>query len=102
MHEPISLEQRVAALEAEIAALRQELAPLLSKQAGSLEQRVAAFEKNVAAIIHRLDEQPPKKQDDDDWIEKRSGSMKDNPEFDEVLRLGAEIRRAGRPPDDEQ
>jgi len=33
------------------------------------------------------------------WFDRVAGSMKDEPEFDEVLRLGREIRQADRPAD---
>ena len=66
----------------------------------SLEQRVAALEEEVATLKRRLEELLPKK--DENWIEKISGSMKDFPEWEEVARLGAEIRRADRPADDDE
>ena len=56
----------------------------------SLEQRVAALKK-------QLETRAPSA--DDNWIEKISGTFKNDPEFAEILRLGAEIRRADRPED---
>lgn len=58
----------------------------------SLDQRVATLEDEVAALKKRVDEAVSIK--GKSWIDKISGSMKDFPEFDEVARLGAEIRRA--------
>lgn len=60
----------------------------------SLDQRVDALEDEVAALKKRLEQPVPI--DGGSWIEKIAGSMKDFPEFDEVARLGAEIRRADR------
>src|SRR5215208_5914532 len=59
----------------------------------TVEQRLLALEREVAAIKSRLGASalhPP----DADWISAISGSMKDEPEFDEVAKLGREIRRA--------
>jgi hypothetical protein len=56
----------------------------------SLEERVAAVERELAVLRVLL----PQKIDPKNWIEKLTGSMKDFPEFDEVLRLGREIRQA--------
>lgn len=68
MHEPISLEQRLALLEDEVAELKRRLAA----------SRVT-----------------PKS-----WLDEMSGSMKEFPEFKEVLRLGAEWRSAQVPHDE--
>ena len=56
----------------------------------SLEERLAAVERELAEIRGQL----PLKTETKNWIEQISGSMKDFPEFDEVLRLGREIRQA--------
>ena len=56
----------------------------------TLEQRVATIEKEVAELKDRVfhsDETRP-------WYKKMIGSMKDYPEFEEVVRLGGEIRKA--------
>ena len=62
MHQPISLEQRVALLEYEVSELKRQIA------------------------------RPPAT--GDNWIDEMTGSMKDFPEFKEVLQLGAEWRKA--------
>lgn len=66
-------------------------------QQASLEQRVAALEQEVAALKTEIKTRAASA--DDNWIEKISGTFKDDPEFGEILRLGAEIRRADRPED---
>ena len=62
MHEPVSLEERVALLEDEVAALKHQIT------------RPGTARSN--------------------WVDEMTGSMKDLPEFREVLRLGAEWRNA--------
>jgi hypothetical protein len=61
----------------------------------TLEQRVTALEAEVAALKQRVTTMHPGA----DWLEHLSGSMKDYPEFEEVVRLGREIRRADSPED---
>ena len=56
----------------------------------NLEQRLAVLEKEVAELKHSVRPGP-------NWFERVSGSMKNEPDFDEVLRLGREIRQADRP-----
>lgn len=68
MHEPISLEQRVALLEDEVAILKRQVAASHATQ--------------------------------NSWLDDMTGSMRDFPEFKEVLRLGAEWRRAQQPDDE--
>jgi hypothetical protein len=51
--------------------------------------RVGALEREVAEIKRRP-------QSPDNWIARLTGSMKDEPEFDEILRLGRELREAER------
>ena len=65
-------------------------------QETTLEERVKVLEKEVADLKQSLLELSFR----GTWLEKVIGSMKDYPEFEEVLRLGAEIRAADRPPDD--
>ena len=64
----------------------------------SIEERLALVERELAELKTRLPPEPKS----ENWIEKISGSMKDFPEFDEVLRLGREMREADRPKDDEE
>jgi len=61
----------------------------------SLEQRVGALEKEVAGLKRRVGEGEAQKS----WIERITGSFADDPDFEEILRLGREIRRADRPDD---
>ena len=60
----------------------------------TLEQRVAALEREVAELKRRLALSQGKK----NWIEAITGSMKDYPEFEEVVRLGREYRRSQKSP----
>lgn len=61
------------------------------------EERLALLEREVAELKLRLNQLSAPKAN---WIEKVCGSMKDYPEFDEVVKYGAEIRRADRPTDE--
>ncbi len=54
----------------------------------SVEDRVEALEAEVARIREQLKNLP-------NWTSRITGSMKDFPEFDEVVRLGRQIRREG-------
>jgi hypothetical protein len=73
-------------------------------QQNDLEKRVAQLEADVAELKRRL--QVPAESPSEvpgelpEWIKRISGRMKDYPEFEEVLRLGREIRQADRPPED--
>jgi hypothetical protein len=62
----------------------------------TLEERVALLEAEVARLKQLVSQAPPAK----NWIERISGSMKDQPAFEEVIRLGREFRHADRPPDE--
>jgi hypothetical protein len=55
-----------------------------------VEERLAVLETEVAELKRSL-------RPGETWFNRVAGSMKDDPEFDEVLRLGREIRRADRP-----
>ena len=66
----------------------------------TVEQRLLALEREVAEIKSRLGKAPPHAPDAD-WVSVVSGSMKDEPEFDEVVKLGRQIRTAdAREPDE--
>lgn len=59
----------------------------------TVEQRLEQVEKEVADLkshIKNLRRAP-------NWIDAITGTFKDDPEFDEILRLGKEIRDADRP-----
>jgi hypothetical protein len=62
-------------------------------QENSIEARLAALEREVAELKQRLSGSGAPVA----WWERIVGSMKDIPEFEEALRLGAEIRQADRP-----
>ncbi len=59
----------------------------------TLEQRLALVEAELAALKQRLNGETASRT----WLERMAGSMKDEPEFAEVLRLGRAIRDADRP-----
>jgi hypothetical protein len=58
-----------------------------------IEQRLAAVEAAIADIQHQLELIPPAP----DWVERFSGSFRDEPAFGEVIAYGREIREADRP-----
>lgn len=66
-------------------------------QHNGLEERVAQLEAEVAELKRRL----PPLATTPDWIARISGGMKNNPAFDEAMRLAREIRHADRPKNDE-
>jgi hypothetical protein len=55
-----------------------------------LEERVDALEREVADLKRRL----PNATSERNWVDEFAGSMKEFPEFDEVVRLGREFRRS--------
>jgi hypothetical protein len=61
----------------------------------SVEDRLTTLETEFAIIRERITEGT-------DWITRMSGSLKDYPEFDEVLRLGREVRERDRPEKDSE
>jgi hypothetical protein len=58
-----------------------------------LEQRLAVVEAAVADLQRLLAARPPAV----NWIEQITGSMKDEPAFEEVLEYGRALRQADRP-----
>ena len=56
----------------------------------SVEDRLSAVECELARLRQQLQRDPS-------WIVRISGSMKDYPEFDEVLRFGRDARRNDPP-----
>jgi hypothetical protein len=64
----------------------------------SIEERLASVERDLAELKARFPPVPKP----ENWIERISGSMQDYPEFDEILRLGREMREADRPKDEDE
>ena len=61
-------------------------------QAPTIEERLAHVEKDVTDLKSELNHLRSKR----NWIDQITGSFQDDPEFDEILRLGREIRQAER------
>ena len=57
----------------------------------SLEDRLAAVERAVAEIQQRLNSTGS------NWIQRVTGSLKDEPAFEQVLEYGRAFRHADRP-----
>jgi hypothetical protein len=62
-----------------------------------IEQRLEAVERAVADLQRRLAVGSPPS----DWLEQISGSFKDEPAFEEVLKCGRAIRQADRPAEED-
>ena len=58
----------------------------------NLEERVAHVERD----LRQLRSQMERLQTGEGWIDRITGSFKDDPDFEEILRLGQEIRKADR------
>jgi len=58
----------------------------------TIERRLTQVEKEVSFLKSKLSGLSVKKQ----WIDQISGSLKNDPEFDEILRHGQQIRKADR------
>lgn len=58
----------------------------------TVEERLAALEREVQHLRKRLESDHRS----NDWRSRPRSSLRDMPEFDEVLRLGEEIRAAGQ------
>ena len=59
-----------------------------------IERRLAAIEATLAEIQRRLAEPPPIKPN---WLERITGSMQDEPAFEDVLKYGRQFRESDRP-----
>ncbi len=70
--------------------IREEGAPLMPT---TIEQRLADVELQLAELKAEIKTLVPRP----NWISAICGSFKDDPDFDEVLRLGKELREADRP-----
>lgn len=68
----------------------------MSNSSNTIEQRLANVEKELAELKGAVKTLKP----DPNWISCISGTFGDDPEFDEMLRLGKEIRDAEQPPED--
>jgi hypothetical protein len=62
----------------------------------TIEQRLEKVEKEVADLRSHVKNLRPAT----NWIDAITGTFRDDPEFDEILRLGKEIRDADRPPEE--
>ena len=62
----------------------------------TLEERVAALEQQFAELLREREAA----NSEADWFDEITGTFEDIPEFDEVIRLGHEIRQSDRPQDD--
>lgn len=56
----------------------------------SIEQRLEALEREVAQLRQRLLSAPT----NGNWVDEIAGSMKQFPEFDDVVRMGREFRQS--------
>jgi hypothetical protein len=61
----------------------------------TLDRRVSVLEQAVSDL-QRQSMMSPKT----DWLERFTGSFKDEPAFDEVIEYGRQFRRADRPDDE--
>lgn len=64
--------------------------------ADTIEVRLAKVERELAILKARTGENGTKA----NWIEKITGSFKDDPDFKEIVRLGKEMRDAELPEED--
>ena len=63
----------------------------------NLEERVAALEKEVAHLKSDLTDRADG--DSTPWWQKHLGAFKDDPYYEEAMRLGAKYRQSQRPRD---
>jgi hypothetical protein len=61
----------------------------------TIESRLAKVERELAILKTRVPH------DKSNWISDITGTFKDDPDFDEIVRLGKEIRDAELPDEDE-
>ncbi len=62
-------------------------------ETAAIEERLAVLESEIA----QLKRQVMLTRTWDTWLDRVTGSLEDTPEFDEVLRLGREIRKSDAP-----
>lgn len=60
--------------------------------ASTLEERMSHVEKDLAQLKSQVEHL----RSDRGWIDRIKGSFKDDADFEEILRLGREIRQADR------
>jgi hypothetical protein len=60
----------------------------------TIESRLAKVERELAILKAKI---PRGKSN---WIEEITGTFQDDPDFDEIVRLGKELRDAEQPEDD--
>ena|SRR5579872_3762573 len=65
----------------------------------TLSARIARLEEQVAQLQQRVDGVPPP--DEPAWWKQIVGVYRDDPEFEEAMRLGREYRESLRPQEDE-
>ena len=65
----------------------------MSSEHSSIEERLAAVEREIAELRQWRTASRLKVPPGGNWVEAISGSMKDFPEFEQVLEYGREIRR---------
>ena len=65
----------------------------------TLEQRIAVVEQKLIDVQRTLYRVAPRNKGD--WLASVLGRFKDNPDYDEVVRLGREFRETGSLPDDD-
>ena len=65
----------------------------------SVEERLAALEAEVAQLKERLEAEHPESKVP--WWERRFGAFKDDPLYDEAMRLAAEYRKSQPTPADD-
>lgn len=58
----------------------------------TVEERLTALEKELQELKQHVTRQ----KDQRSWIEKIAGTFKDDPDFDEIVRLGREFRKASQ------
>jgi hypothetical protein len=62
----------------------------------TIESRLAKVERELAILKSKVP------RDKSNWIADITGTFKDDPDFDEIVRLGQEMRDAEAPDEDER
>jgi hypothetical protein len=62
----------------------------------TIEQRLETVERELATLKGGVKTLKP----GPNWISSMCGTFKDDPEFDEILRLGKQLRDAEEPPEE--